>query len=167
MKQKLLVSIRGPKEALDAYKGGAHIIDVEYPASALGTPYPLNIKAVRNAIPKRIEIATNIGEEQRERRSTACQAVLGVALAGADIIKVGLAGYSYKEARYLGESIVRSVKHWFPYKKVIPVAFADKNLRKIFDPIKEGPKLGKAIKADGITDIRMFFENDLRFLKQF
>lgn len=150
MKQKLLVSIRGPKEALAAYKGGAHIIDVEYPASALGTPYPLNIRAVRNVIPKRIKIATNIGEEQRERRSTACQAVLGVALAGADIIKAGLARYSYKEARYLGESIVRSVKHWFPYKKVIPAVFADKELRKILDPIKEGPKLGKAIKADGI-----------------
>lgn len=150
MKQKLLVSIRGKKEALEAYRGGAHIIDVEYPASALGTPYPLNIKSVRDAIPRRIEIATNIGEEQRERRSTACQAVLGVALAGADIIKSGLAGYPYKEARYLGEIIVRSVKHWFPRKKVIPAVFADKKLRKIFDPIKEGPKLGRTIRADGI-----------------
>ena len=150
MKQKLLVSIRGPKEALDAYKGGAHIIDVEYPASALGTPYPLNIKAVRNAIPKKIKIATNIGEEQKERRSTACQAVLGVALAGADIIKAGLAGYSYKEAKYLGSSIVRTIKIWFPHKKVIPAVFADRNLRRKFDPILEGPKLGKAINADGI-----------------
>lgn len=150
MKQKLLISIRGKKEALEAYKGGAHIIDVEYPASALGTPYPLNIKAVRRAIPRKIEIATNIGEEQSERRSTASQAILGVALAGADIIKAGLAGYSYKEARYLGDIIVRTVKHWFPYKKVIPAVFADKNLRKKFDPIKEGPKLGKTIKADGV-----------------
>jgi len=150
MKHKLLVSIRGPKEAIAAYKGGAHIIDVEYPASALGTPYPLNIRAVRAAIPKRIEIATNIGEEQRERRSTACQAVLGVALAGADIIKAGLAGYSYEEAKYLGGSIVRTVKHWFPRKKVIPAVFADWKLRRKFDPIIEGPKLGRAIKADGI-----------------
>ena len=150
MKQKLLVSIRGTKEAIDAYKGGAHIIDVEYPESALGTPYPLNIRAVRNAIPKRIEIATNIGEEQRERRSTACQAVLGVALAGADIIKAGLAGYSYEEAKYLGGNIVRTVKRWFPQKKVIPAVFADNSLRRKFDPIAEGPKLGKAIKADGV-----------------
>lgn len=44
---RLLVSVRGPKEALAAAEGGAHIADVEYPASALGTPYPLNIKAVR------------------------------------------------------------------------------------------------------------------------
>ncbi|MGB8952296.1 MAG: (5-formylfuran-3-yl)methyl phosphate synthase [Candidatus Aminicenantales bacterium] len=150
MKQKLLISIRGKKEALEAYKGGAHIIDVEYPTSALGTPYPLNIQTIRNSFPRRIKIATNIGEEQRERRSTACQAVLGVALAGADIIKVGLAGYSYKEANYLGKNVVRTVKHWFPNKKVILAVFADKNLRRKFDPVKEGPKLGKAIKADGI-----------------
>ncbi len=150
IKQKLLISVRGKKEALEAFKGGAHIIDVEYPASALGTPYPLNIRAVRNVIPRRIEIATNIGEEQSERRSTACQAVLGVALAGADIIKAGLAGYSYKEARSLGDSIVRTVKQWFPQKKIIPVVFADNNLRRKFDPIAEGPKLGKAIKANAV-----------------
>lgn len=150
MKQRLLVSIRGHKEAIEAYEGGAHIIDVEYPASALGTPYPLNIQTVRKAMPRKIKIATNIGEDQQERRSTACQAVLGVALAGADIIKVGLAGYSYKEANYLGRSIVRTVKCWFSKKKVIPAVFADKDLRKIFDPITEGPKLGNAIKADGI-----------------
>lgn len=150
MKQKLLISIRGKIEALEAYKGGAHIIDVEYPASALGSPYPLNIKAVREVIPSKVEIATNIGEEQSERRSTASQAALGVALAGADIIKAGLAGYSYKEAKYLGDILVRTVKHWFPYKKVIPVVFADKKLKKIFEPIKEGPKLAKKIKADGV-----------------
>ena len=150
IKQKLLVSIRGTKEAKAAYQGGAHIIDVEYPASALGTPYPLNIHAVRKAMPAKIKIATNIGEDQQERRSTACQAALGVALAGADIIKAGLAGYSYTEAKYLGNSNVRAVKRWFPKKKVIPAVFADRNLRKKFDPIVEGPKLGKAIKADGI-----------------
>lgn len=150
VKQRLLISIRGKKEAIEAYKGGAHIIDVEYPKSALGTPYPLNIQTVHKALPRKIKIATNIGEEQQERRSTACQAVLGVALAGADIIKAGLAGYSYKEAKYLGESIVRTVKHWFPCKKVILAVFADKDLRKKFDPIKEGHKLAKIIKADGI-----------------
>jgi len=149
MKQKLLISIRGKKEALEAYKGGAHIIDIEYPTSALGTPYPLNIITVRKTLPRNIKVATNIGEEQLVR-STACQAALGVALAGADIIKVGLAKYSYKEAEYLGRSVVRTIKYWFPNKKIIPAIFADKNLRKIFDPIKDGHKLGKRIKADGI-----------------
>ncbi|MFH0812003.1 MAG: (5-formylfuran-3-yl)methyl phosphate synthase [Pseudomonadota bacterium] len=150
MKQRLLISVRGKNEAIEALKGGANIIDVEYPASALGTPYPLNIQTVRKAMPKSVKIATNIGEDQQERRSTACQAVLGVAHAGADIIKAGLAGYSYKEAVYLGRNIIRTIKHWYPKKEVIPAVFADKNLKKIFNPIKCGPKLAKVIKADGI-----------------
>lgn len=147
--QRLLVSVRGKSEALEAYKGGAHIIDVEYPESALGTPYPLNIMTVRKAIPNKTPIATNIGEDQI-RSSTSCQAALGVAFAGADIVKAGLAGYDYKEAKYLGRNIVRTIKSWFPEKKVIPAVFADKKYRKIFDPINEGPKLAKEIKADGI-----------------
>lgn len=149
LKQRLLVSIRGKKEAIAAYKGGAHIIDVEYPASALGTPYPLNILAVKSGLPKKIPVATNIGEEQTNR-GTACQAALGVALAGADIIKLGFAKYSFREAAYLGGNIVRTIKKWYPSKKVIPAVFADKKLSKVFDPIDEGPKLAKAIKADGI-----------------
>ena len=63
-KQRLLISVRGKSEALVAARGGAHIADVEYPASALGTPYPLNILAVRNAVPKSMAVSTNIGEEQ-------------------------------------------------------------------------------------------------------
>lgn len=149
MKQKLLISIRGKNEAIDAYKAGADIIDVEYPASALGTPYPLNIDAVRKTLPKKAIIATNIGEEQ-SNKSSSCQAVLGVALAGADYIKFGLAKYKYNDAKYLGGNIVRTVKHWFPKKKIIPAVFADEDLRRIFDPVKEGPKLAKEIKADGI-----------------
>ncbi len=81
--QRLLVSVRGPNEALAAAEGGAHIADVEYPASALGTPYPLNIKAIRQHLDERgfkeMPISTNIGEEQPVR-STACQAALGAAL---------------------------------------------------------------------------------------
>ena len=65
---RLLVSVRGPVEAVAAAKGGAHIADVEHPSSALGTPYPLNIKAVRERLDaegfSEIPISTNIGEEQ-------------------------------------------------------------------------------------------------------
>jgi uncharacterized protein (UPF0264 family) len=50
--QKLLVSIRCPVEAVQAAKGGAKIADVEYPASALGTPYLLNIYTVREKLNK-------------------------------------------------------------------------------------------------------------------
>ncbi len=68
--KKLLISVRGVNEAIAAATGGAHIADVEYPASALGTPYPLNIAAVRKALPKTVAVATNIGEEQSGRSTT-------------------------------------------------------------------------------------------------
>ena len=141
--QKLLVSVRGKNEALEAVKGGAHIADAEYPTSALGTPYPLNIKTIRNAIPKQIMVSTNIGEKQ-DRRSTAAQAALGVATAGADIIKAGLAGLEHDEAEYLARNIVRTIKHWYPHKKVIPTFFADPRLAKILDPIEEAGELSRS-----------------------
>ncbi len=147
--QKLLVSVRGKYEAIEAVNGGALIADAEYPVSALGTPYPLNIWTIRQSIPKRVLVSTNIGEEQ-PRRSTAAQAALGVATAGADIIKAGLAKMDFKEAAYLAGSIVRTVKHWYPKKLVIPTFFADPSLAKILDPIGEAPVLAAKVKADGV-----------------
>ncbi|MFA4824821.1 MAG: (5-formylfuran-3-yl)methyl phosphate synthase [Methanoregula sp.] len=151
--QKLLISVRGPKEAIEAAKGGAHIADVEYPISALGTPYPLNIVAVRNRLNKdgynKVLISTNIGEKQHDRAST-CQAALGVATAGADIIKCGLAELPLQAAIYQGQSLVRTVKFFYPKKKVIPAVFVDKDLKRFFEPFKESHELVTEIKADGI-----------------
>ena len=151
--QRLLISIRGPKEASDAVKGGAHIADVEYPASALGTPYPLNILTVRNRLNrtgfKKIPVSTNIGEVPAVRASS-CQAALGVATAGADIIKCGMAELSFKPAAYLGNLMVRSVKKFYPKKKVIPAVFVDEDMRRFLDPFSEGVELIKEINADGI-----------------
>jgi uncharacterized protein (UPF0264 family) len=143
------VSVRGKNEALEAIRGGAQIADVEFPASALGTPYPLNIWAIRKIIPKGVLVSTNIGEQQLQR-STAAQAVLGVATAGADIIKAGLAGMNNEEASYLARSIVRTLKHWYPRKLIIPAFFADTKLAKILDPIEEAPALTSKVKADGV-----------------
>ncbi len=150
---RLLVSVRGPNEALAAAQGGAHIADVEYPASALGTPYPLNIKAVRDRLDAAgfasMPISTNIGEEQ-PRRSTACQAALGVALAGADYIKCGLAGLDLKAASYLGRNLVRSVREWFPDKRLYPVVFPDEEFARLLDPLTDGPTLAVEIESDGV-----------------
>ena len=150
---RLLVSVRGPTEALAAARGGAHIADVEYPASALGTPYPLNIKAVRDRLNNegfsQVPISTNIGEDQ-PRRSTACQAALGVALAGADFIKCGLAGLDQKAAAYLGGNLVRSVREWFPDKKVYPAVFPEEEFALLLDPVKDGPALVDEIRCSGL-----------------
>lgn len=150
MKQKLLVSVRGKKEAIEAYKGGADIIDVEFPASALGTPYPLNIMTVRRNLPANVLVSTNIGEEQI-LGSTACQSAIGVAIAGADIIKAGLAKMNFNEALQLGRNIVRSIRRFCSNKQIIPVVFADSGMRsKYIDPVVEGPELASLIKADGV-----------------
>jgi hypothetical protein len=151
--QKLLISVRGPLEALEAAKGGAHIADVEYPASALGTPYPLNILAIRSKLNqaryRKVLVSTNIGEKQHDRAS-ACQAALGVATAGADIVKCGLAELPLEAAVYQGESLVRAIKKFYPKKKVVPAVFVDKDLQRFFKPFQEGPELVTKIRADGL-----------------
>lgn len=151
--QKLLISVRGSSEALEAAKGGAHIADVEYPASALGTPYPLNILALRNKLNragyKKVLVSTNIGEKQNDRAS-ACQAVLGIATAGADIIKCGLAELPFEAAVYQGQSLVRTVKKFYPKKKIIPAVFVDEDLQRFLKPFQEGSELITEIGAEGL-----------------
>lgn len=150
---RLLVSVRGPNEAIEAARGGAHIADVEFPGSALGTPYPLNIKAVRDALDaesfRSIPISTNIGEDQ-PRRSSACQAALGVAVAGADYVKCGLAGLDLRAASTLGRNLVRTVKEWCPSKKVYAAIFPDEEFSSCLDPLTDGPALAKETGCDGI-----------------
>ncbi len=151
--QRLLVSVRGPREADVAARGGAAIADVEFPASALETPYPLNIFAARqqlNAAGYRgVLVSTNIGERQAVR-ATACQSSLGVATAGADLIKFGLAELTLDAAEYLGRSLVRTVRKWFPKKRLYPAVFVDDEMARFFDPVVDGPKLARAIRADGL-----------------
>lgn len=151
--QKLLVSIRGPKEALAAARGGAQIADVEYPSSALGTPYPLNILSVRNRLNqsgfKKMLVSTNIGEKQNER-ANACQAALGVATAGADFVKCGLAELNLEAAIYLGELLVRTVKKFHLKKKVYPAVFVDEDMQRFLNPFEEGLELVIKTKADGL-----------------
>ena len=74
-------------------EGDSQIVDVEYPVSALGAPYPLNIAAVLTHLTDvgffLIHVSTNIGESPSVQAS-ACQAALGVAYVGAVLIKFGL-----------------------------------------------------------------------------
>ena len=153
MRQKLLVSVRGKNEALEAIEGGALIADVEYPSSALGTPYPLNIMTVREALNEcgydDVSVSTNIGEKQNERPN-ACQAALGVATAGCDIIKFGLAELPLDAAVYLGKQIVRTVKQWYPEKILIPAVFIDKDMQRSFNVFDDSSTLADAINADGV-----------------
>lgn len=147
--QRLLVSVRGKKEAIEAIEGGAHIVDVEYPGSALGQAYPLNLLAVCEVSPPGILVSTNIGEKQFVW-STASQAALGVAIAGVDIIKVGLAGLDASKAKRVMKRVVRNVSYWCPRKMFIPTFFADPDLRAILDPAHESREICKAAGAHGV-----------------
>jgi uncharacterized protein (UPF0264 family) len=148
-------------EALAAAQGGAHIADAEYPGSALGTPYPLNIKFVRDELDKngftKMPISTNIGEKQTNW-STACQAALGVAIAGANYVKCGLAELTPKAAIRLGGNLVRRVRNWCPEAKVYPVVFPEEQFVDLFDPLTDGPALVKEIDCDGLL-IDTFHKN--------
>lgn len=150
---ELLVSVRGPTEATVSAQGGGGIADVEYPVSALGTPYPLNILSVREALDKAgyegVLVSTNIGERQHDRPSS-CQAALGVAKAGADIIKCGLAELPLEAALYQADSLVRTLEKFYPAKKTILAVFADTDLRRFFEPFADGPTLVREARADGI-----------------
>jgi uncharacterized protein (UPF0264 family) len=138
---RLLVSVRRPTGAVEAAKGGAQIADAEYPGSALRTPYPLNIKAIRDALDeagfKNVAISTNIGEKQANR-STACQVALGMAVAGADYVKCGFADLLLRAAEYLGRSLVRTVRAWRPESKIYPAVFPEEEFWQLFDPLVDG-----------------------------
>lgn len=151
MRQRLLVSVRGKNDAIEAVKGGAHIIDAEYPGSALGTCYPANIFTIRRYIPQDRPVSTNIGEKQFIW-STAGQAAVGVAYAGADIIKVGLAELPETKAKKVMRDVVKQVRFFFKKnpKMMIITLFADDNLRNILDPIKKGWEVSVYAKADGV-----------------
>lgn len=149
--QRLLVSVRGPREARAAVAGGAHIIDAEYPKSALGTVHPGNIHRIRSVTPRGLDVSTNIGEMQHVW-STSAQAALGVALAGADIIKVGLAGLSAAKATTLMGDISRQINFFFPKgrKQLVATLFADRNLRRTCDPIRYGAGIAAKSRVSGV-----------------
>ncbi len=149
--QRLLVSVRGKNEAIEAIMGGAKIVDAENPTSALGKVYPLNIAQIKRAAMghQGISVSTNIGEKQLNRR-TACQSALGVATAGADIIKVGMALLGEDRVELMTERVTRTVKSWYPKKAVVPAFFADPKLRRIFDPFAHVGWLSRIARIDGV-----------------
>lgn len=132
-------------------KGGAHIIDAEYPGSALGTCYPANIATIRKYTPNDRQVSTNIGEKQFVW-STAGQAAVGVAFAGADVVKVGLGDLSETKAKKVMRNVAHQVRFFFKKtpKKLITTLFADEDLRKVLDPVTRGWAVTVAARADGV-----------------
>jgi len=145
---KLLVSIRGVDEALDAFKGGADIIDVKNPnEGALGANFPWIISEVKRILGQRAQISATIGD-MPNLPGTASLAGLGAAFSGADYVKIGLFGTkSFDEALYMMESVVKSVKGYNSKVKVVAASYADYKEFEGLDPLLI-PKIAYKSEAD-------------------
>ena len=123
---RLLISVINKKEALEAVKGGAHIIDVKNPREgSLGANFPSVIRKVKAAVPKNIEVSATIGDLPN-LPGTASLAALGAAVSGVDYVKAGLYGVSaLEEGKYLMRNVCRAVKDYDDSVKVVAVGYAD------------------------------------------
>lgn len=87
---RLLASVTNETEALLCAHLAADIIDAKNPAAgALGALPHATVKAIRARVPRHIPVSATIGDPTHDAEATA-RAVLAMAAAGADIVKVGL-----------------------------------------------------------------------------
>jgi len=125
---KLLVSVANKKEALEAIKGRAHIIDVKNPKEgSLGANFPRVIRQVKEIVPNSVEVSATIGDLPN-LPGTASLAALGAAASGADYVKAGLFGVKTPaEATILMREVCRAVRDYNKNSKVIAAGYADFN----------------------------------------
>ncbi len=147
---KLLVSVTNKKEALEALKGGAHIIDVKNPREgSLGAHFPRIIREVRETVPDKVEVSATIGDLPN-LPGTASLAALGAAVSGADYVKAGLFGVKkVEEAVSLMKEVCRAVKDYNSTLKVIAAGYADFQEVNCLNPL-EFPAIARKTEADGV-----------------
>lgn len=153
---KLLISVVNGKEALNAVRGGAHIIDVKNPGEgSLGANFPRVIRHVREIVPKYVEVSATIGDLPN-LPGTASLAALGAAVSGADYIKAGLFGVKeVSEALYMLREICRAVKEYNPCLRVIAAGYADYKNVGCLNPLKL-PEVAYVAGADGVmVDVKL------------
>lgn len=94
---RALISVVNVTEAHDAVRAGAEIVDVKEPREgSLGAQHPLEIRAIRQLVPKEVELSVTLGDFPFLPNSAA-QAALAVATLGADYVKIGLLGCRQRE----------------------------------------------------------------------
>jgi len=151
-----LVSVVNKTEALEAIKGGAHIIDVKNPKEgSLGANFPRVIKQVKEIVPDNVEVSATIGDLPN-LPGTASLAALGAAASGADYVKAGLFGVKTPaEATILMGEVCRAVKDYNNASKVIAAGYADFKKVGCLNPLKL-PKVAYKAEADGvIIDVKI------------
>lgn len=153
---RLLVSVTDGKEALEAIKGRAHIVDVKNPREgSLGANFPRIIRQVKEIASNNVEVSATIGDLPY-LPGTAALAALGAVVSGADYVKVGLFGVKApEEATTLMKEVCRAVKDYGDASKVIAAGYADFRKVGCLSPLKL-PKVACEAPADGVMiDIKM------------
>ena len=147
---KLLVSVANKKEALEAIKGRAHIIDVKNPKEgSLGANFPRVIRQVKEIVPNNVEVSATIGDLPN-LPGTASLAALGATASGAEYVKAGLFGVKTSaEATILMREVCRAVRDYNKTSKVIAAGYADFNKVGCLDPLKL-PQVAYKAEADGV-----------------
>ena len=148
MPLKLLISPVDKKEALEAIRGGADIIDVKNPKEGpLGASFPWVIRQIRTITPRKIELSCTLGDVPN-LPGTVSLAALGAASLGVNYIKAGLYGLKTKEeAVYLMQNVVKSVKDVDSSIKVVATGYADANRVGSVDPMLI-PQIARAAECD-------------------
>lgn len=145
---KLLVSPVNIKEALEAIKGGADIIDVKNPQEgSLGASYPWVIREIKDVLPPGTELSAPLGDLEY-KPGTAALAALGLAGLGVDYVKAGLHGVrNREEAIRMGMHIVKSIKKF--RIKVVLAGYADYKVIGSVNPM-ELPSVAEETGAHGV-----------------
>jgi len=146
---KLLVSIINEREALEAAKSGADILDVKNPKEgSLGANFPWVIKQVKR-VAAGMEVSAALGDLPN-LPGTAALAALGATHSGADYIKAGLYGpRTVAEAADLLVSVSRAAKELRPDVKTIASGYGDYREIGCISPLKL-PTIAYKAEYDGI-----------------
>jgi hypothetical protein len=131
-----MVSVTNPKEALDAMKGGADIIDVKNPAEgALGANLPWITRSIREAVGESEEVSVTLGD-MPYLPGTASLAALGAALLRVNYVKIGMLGPKNKEqALTISNSLVRTFQEFKVNAKIIIAGYADYQYHDCINPL--------------------------------
>src|SRR3990172_1737431 len=145
---KLLISPVDEKEAVEAVKGGADIIDVKNPKEgALGASFPWVIKRIKEVTPEPIEVSCTLGDLPNLPGAMSL-AALGAATTDVDYIKAGLYGVKNKnEAVYLMQNVGKAARGYKPSIKIVATGYADAERVGAVNPLLV-PEIARKAEAD-------------------
>ncbi|MHC1586813.1 MAG: (5-formylfuran-3-yl)methyl phosphate synthase [Candidatus Hecatellaceae archaeon] len=147
---KLMVSVVDEAEALEAFKGGADIIDVKNPSEgALGAQKPQLILKVRRALPRKVEVSATLGDLPY-LPGTSSLAAVGAASMGVNYVKVGLFGVkTLEEAVHMVKAIREALKALGFKTMLVACGYADSREYGSLNPSML-PLVAYKAEADGI-----------------